>query len=514
MNPLGSARRKHKLLAVYFSLLNLPPHIRSTVDHMQLVLLCREKDFTEFGHAKVFSQLVADLKVLEESGITADKTVRGTLYCIAGDNLGSHGIGGFTENFSSSEFFCRYCLMSRSQFQSDCTSVAERTPDNYNSAVEQLQETQEVEGIKFRSVFNSLKHYNVCLPGLPPCLGHDLFEGVLSYDVALYLKYFVKKKRWFTYTHLNRRIKQFQFKSTDASSKPCEVRPIALKLSGHAIQNWNFLRLLPLIIGDRVHEPQDKVWQLALQLKDIVDLTCAQTISRSQIAYLDVLIQEYLDSRKTLFPDNNLRPKHHYLSHYSGLTLKSGPLIKVWTTRFESKHSYFKRCARQSKNFKNLPLTLSDRHQLLQAYLTAGSMGPQDVQMKDCFCSFCSELHTEEINNAVLQFGFTEMNAKVTANVQCKGITYKRGQFLVTGNEDFIQFGELILVIVKDSALHFLVRLHATEFLPHYHMFSVKNLSGRLQCLHINDLLDVWPLSSYIKDGHQVVPLKHSVLRL
>ncbi|RXN37846.1 Prolyl-tRNA synthetase associated domain-containing 1 [Labeo rohita] len=49
-------------------------------------------------------------------------------------------------------------------------------------------------------------------PGLPPCLEHDIFEGVLSYDVALYLKYFIKKKQWLTYSVLNRRIKQFKYK--------------------------------------------------------------------------------------------------------------------------------------------------------------------------------------------------------------------------------------------------------------------------------------------------------------
>lgn len=335
---------------------------------------------------------------------------------------------------------------------------------------------------------------------------------VSSPDVALYLKYFVKKRKWFTYPQLNRRIKQFQFKNTDASSKPCEVNPKTQKLSGHAIQNWNFLRFLPLIIGDRVQDPQDDVWQLTLQLKDIVDFTCAQSISRSQVAYLDALIQEYMDSRETLFPETNLRPKHHYLRHYPGLMLNFGPLIKVWAMRFESKHSYFKRCARQLKNFKNLPLTLSNQHQLLQAYLTAGSVGPQDLQMKDC-SPFCSELYSEQINSAVVQFGFTETNAKITADVQYKGITYKRGQFVVTRNDDLVQFGELIQVIVKDdTAVHFLLRLHATEFLPHYRMYSVKNPSEKLQCFHINDLLDAWPLSSYIKDGHQIVPLRHSIL--
>lgn len=136
---------------------------------------------------------------MEENGIAvSDETVvKGTLYCIAGDNLGSHCIGGFTENFSHAEHFCRYCLITRSEFQGDDPNLCgpPRTIENYNSAVDRIQtEDKQVEGVKFKSVFNSLKYFNVCQPGLPPCLGHDIFESVLSYDVALYLKYFIKKK--------------------------------------------------------------------------------------------------------------------------------------------------------------------------------------------------------------------------------------------------------------------------------------------------------------------------------
>lgn len=102
VNPLRSAKKKHKVLAVYFSLLNMTPHVQSNVDHMQVVLLCTEKDFKNFGHAKVFSEMLTDLKELEENGITIgdELVVKGALYCIAGDNLGSHTIGVFTENFS------------------------------------------------------------------------------------------------------------------------------------------------------------------------------------------------------------------------------------------------------------------------------------------------------------------------------------------------------------------------------------------------------------------------------
>lgn len=209
VNPLASAKNKHKVLAVYFSLPNMPPQIRSNVDHMQLVLLCQEKDFKEFGHAKVFSEL-NDLKELEANGIIMgdELVVKGALYCIAGDSLGSHTIGGFTENFSSSEYFCRYCLISRTEFQGADPNICglERTPETYRTAIEQLEteDAPQVQRIKFRSVFNTLQNFDICSPGMPPCRGHDIFEGVLSYHVALYLKYFINKKKWFTYTILNR----------------------------------------------------------------------------------------------------------------------------------------------------------------------------------------------------------------------------------------------------------------------------------------------------------------------
>ena len=114
VNPLGSGKKKHKVLAVYSTLTDILPHNRSTIDQMQLVLLCREKDFKYFGMNKVFEPLIKDLKVLEERGIVLSEgnVVKGTLVAISGDNLGSHGIVFFLENFSRADRFCRYCSSS------------------------------------------------------------------------------------------------------------------------------------------------------------------------------------------------------------------------------------------------------------------------------------------------------------------------------------------------------------------------------------------------------------------
>ena len=241
MNPLGSAKNTHKVLAVYLSLANLPIHLRSNTDHMFLVLLCVENDFKHFGIAKVSSELLADLKSLETDGIHVDgEPVKGGLYCIAGDNLGSHCIGGFTENFSCSRYFCRYCEISRSEFHADPNACGPpRTPETYDAAVADLQAENilDVRGIKVNSVFNTLETFHVSQPGLPPCLGHDLFEGVVSYDLALCLKNYIKIKKWFTYSLLNRRIKQFKYKGSEALTKRSTVKPDGAKLSGQALQN-------------------------------------------------------------------------------------------------------------------------------------------------------------------------------------------------------------------------------------------------------------------------------------
>jgi len=67
VNPLGSAKKKHKLLGVYFTLADFYPHNRSSV--AQLVLLCKESDCKYFGDLKVFGPLVHDLKDLERDGV-------------------------------------------------------------------------------------------------------------------------------------------------------------------------------------------------------------------------------------------------------------------------------------------------------------------------------------------------------------------------------------------------------------------------------------------------------------
>ncbi|XP_058230692.1 uncharacterized protein LOC131343210 [Hemibagrus wyckioides] len=393
VNPPGSARKKHKIIGVYFTLADVEPFHRSSIDNMQLVLLCKEKYFKSFGQDKVFSRMLSDLRQLEEHGIvnTSGHVVRATIISIVGDNLGSHCIGGYTQNFSTSKYFCRYCEVQRDQIDNVSQSFTVHTVDTYNEAVQLLKQSDvdDIKGIYCDSVFNSLNYFHVCQPGLPPCIGHDLFEGVVAYDLAIYLRYFIKIKHWFTSTQLNRRITQLAYKDSDSNSCPCPVNEKGSTIGGQAAENWCLLRLLPVIIGDKV-DPHDPVWQLVITLKELVELVCAPIITTAQIAYLNVVVVEYLETRKALFSSDHLKPKHHYLLHYASLILKFGPLIRLWTMRFESKHSYFKRCVRRIQNLKNVCQSLANQHQLLQTTISLNSFFCTSTEVKKLNSLACS----------------------------------------------------------------------------------------------------------------------------
>jgi hypothetical protein len=467
VNPIGAARKKHKLLGVYFTLANLYPWNRSSVDQLQLVLLCKEVDCKMFKPASVFGQLIDDLKQLETSGIDVDgTTVFGSIMCIAGDNLGCHFIGGFVENFSTTSHFCRYCLLTRSEF--DCNSFADtgaaRTANSYCEAVQQLQNDSNLtvcEGIKENSIFNDLMHFHVCLPGLPPCLGHDLFEGVIAYDMALYIRYFVKSQKWFTYDAFDHRIKTFKYAGSDALDKPGTVTVDGKRLSGNAIQNWCFIRLFPLVMAPTIQDTRNEVWLLVLLLIRITGLICAPKLSFGQVACMKLLIDEYLEGRSRLFPDTKLRPKHHFLLHYPVLTLKFGPLLRVWTMRFEAKHSYFKRCVRSCQNFSNVTGMLAERHQLLQAYFASGTLFSHKTFAVNNTNPFTANIYSQEIKDAVAGSCVHQSRTVVSDRCTFKGTEFRSGCFLVIKptSDGEIAVAELLLVLIDDETeLFFIVR--------------------------------------------------------
>lgn len=156
----------------------------------------------------------------------------------------------------------------------------------------------------------------------------------------------------------------------------------------------------------------------------------ALKLSIGQVALLKSLILQYIELRVQLFPNVNLRPKHHFLVHYPYLIKKFGPLRFVWTMRYESKHRFFKNILKHSPNFKNVIKMLSEKHQLLQSlHITQGGLfsdkviadeavhylpGDYDPAVAQCISDFC-HFHTAEY---------------ITGKAVFRGITYTTGMHL------------------------------------------------------------------------------------
>ena len=74
-------------------------------------------------------------------------------------------------------------------------SYEKRSANSYINSLQKKGKARHHQGVKFNSIFNQLKGFHVCNPGLPPCLAHDLLEGIVPYDVFLMMKHFVSRGR-------------------------------------------------------------------------------------------------------------------------------------------------------------------------------------------------------------------------------------------------------------------------------------------------------------------------------
>lgn len=433
-NPLGSSRKKHKVVGVYMNLANLHPWHRSRVEQIQLVALFYEKDIKSYGMCKIFEPIIRDLKILENNGIALNNSqvLKGSVIAVLGDNLGSHQIGGFLETFQDGTYFCRYCYANDVSVIKYDNTFEKRTVTSYNNDVDACEALDTAfRGMKHNSVLNDLTYFHVAGPGLPPCIAHDICEGIIQNDLPLVINYLVKKKI-LSYDYLNQNLKNVTFSE---GFERIEIPPLKNfdKLVGTASQNLYLLNILPFAlinISDQINIHAKQHWEMILLLREICMIIFAFSISSDQIAILKSLIAEYLEARQNLFPQQKLKPKHHYLQHYPHLIRIFGPLRHTWTLRFESKHGYFKKCVKHCSNFKNVLFSLSNKHQLLQSLNFQQNLLFNDKIISDCTWPFSSEDFDCKYSNEFLKTTKLVAPYYVTQSAIFHGISYKKNMYI------------------------------------------------------------------------------------
>lgn len=194
-NPLGTSRKIHKIVGVYWIVLNLPAKFRAILTSIQFAALGKSIDVRKFGYEKYLEPLLKDLKFIEEYGAEASENFGVKLFCVCADNLGAHSLAGFQESFSVDKF-CRFCLVSHSQIATvKASDFHLRTVEQHNrvEGLHQNQALKTVNGVKGECVLSKHLAFFHSVTGFPPDILHDLFEGVIPVELALCLQDLISK---------------------------------------------------------------------------------------------------------------------------------------------------------------------------------------------------------------------------------------------------------------------------------------------------------------------------------
>lgn len=405
--------------------------------------------------------------------------------------------------------FCRFCSIDKHQIAAlDPTEFPLRTVEQHNIFLEELEDgqRQSVCGVKGSCALSALSYFHP-VTGFPPDILHDFFEGVVPVELCLCLQDLIRKG-FITFEGLNKRIKSFPYKFSDNLNKPQQITKASFgtgRVSGNGHENWTLLRLLPFIIGTRIpeHEPS---WEVLMDLKELVEIVVSTTLSEEILSYLDTKI---LDHRRLLietFPDFNLKPKHHYIEHYSHLVRCFGPLVDLWTIRFESKHNFFKKTVHDVQCFKNILLTLSSKHQQMMAYLLDGhslfkpSLHVDNIDTVDiCFLN--------ENLQKCLKLKYPQVKAVSFAKcVYLYGTQYVKGMIISSGQLSGLpEFYKILNILVDSGKVSFVATKLSSWFMEHYRSYRLDSSYKDLEILDPEDLNDYHPLAEYCVDGQLMV---------
>lgn len=455
-NPIGSKTGIHKMGAFYFTLTNVPQYLNSNLNNIFLLALAYTADIKQYNVNSVLKPIIDDIKILEKDGIFIDvlsDKVYGTIFSLSHDNLGANLLHGMVESFSAT-YFCRVCMMTKAETQ---TSTLENPNMLRNNDLYKLHCNESVDGntsygIKRSIVLDDLMYFKL-YNSISVDVMHDLLEGAVQMEIKLILNYFIEKK-FITLENINNRIKSFNYGILHATDRPSIVM---LDKSGHSIgqkacQTWCLMRFLPLILFDIIESNPSEEWNVIVLLMKITGIVLAPRINLTMISELKLLISDHHQKFQACFKQK-LLPKHHFMTHYPRIINMFGPLINLWCMRYEVKHGYFKNLAAKYRNYKNLAVTLANRHQEMfsnvqYCYNQGLECGPlQQIEFK----SYC---YKDIIIN---QLEIFEDNFLLKIPSWAKlGFFYKRRFFIYDHqNNNLPVFNEIIDIVLIDSSLFF-----------------------------------------------------------
>lgn len=289
-----STASKHKFSGLYFSLGNIPPEYSASRYSIYMISVIPSDFFNKYKQSDIFDQLLKDLELLKQ-GIFFDsinKTLKGAISVIFGDNKSQNSLGGYIECFKINQEYCRFCIMSEQRL---------RTKQDFESTLQLILENQKSnefnnkkneknfypDGIKRNCVFNQDSFH--CTNGLPSCNSHDVFEGICHKDLPSYVSSLIKKK-YFSIEDLNKEIPLIFYDNLNEIERP-QNRFKNGEINAHAIETVYFVKYLIVFLKKKnipLHLPE---YRAIILIYEIICFMLAPVLSLDQTSYFDGLYE-------------------------------------------------------------------------------------------------------------------------------------------------------------------------------------------------------------------------------
>lgn len=400
-NALSS--KIHKIGMFYWTLANIYPENRSSLNAINLLAAVKYQYIEKFGMQKILKVIARDITILQTEGVVVsingeDKVYKGSLLLVSADTPAAALVGGFKRSVSASKP-CRRCLTSDVRWRSfhreaDFTVRNMETHLDHVRAVQPegqfvyvREHWQQFYGVNERSALLDIPHFDIT-----KCLVQDIMhiftEGVLENATRHFLSWCTAEdQNLFTVSQLNEKIASFDYGHLHKDMpSPIDHSHLTKGLHQSSAQMFCLAHTLPFLIGDKLVSDKEETTDAMLlrlnchiMLLQVCNVSYAYEFSEEDAAYLGHIIEEFVVKYKGLYP-GAIVPKFHFLVHLPQQILDFGPLRQQWCMRFEAAHSWFKGLAKIVHNFKNMPFTFAHRYEskrCMQLHQMPGESSPR-----------------------------------------------------------------------------------------------------------------------------------------
>ncbi|KAF0734378.1 Uncharacterized protein FWK35_00035140, partial [Aphis craccivora] len=359
-------------------------------DNIAKAALIKTVNMKDFGNNLSLQRLIDEFNDIEVNGL------------FIGDNLALNSISEFSKSFSAN-YFCRFCKAHKSLTHTLCEE---------NDSLLQT-------GIYSEAILNNITSFHV-VKNFSVDVMHDVFEGICHYNMCHIINCYTELVKVFSLGELNFRKQNFNYGCIEIGNMSPPIETIHLKnfhLKMSAREMMTFVHYFSLIVGDLVPE-DDAVWLFYLNFLEIVDTLLSTQFTQNSILLSKNNIKQHNSDYILLFQDN-LKPKHHLLTHYPTIILNSGPPKHFWCLRYEAKHKEMKIYAHVITSRKNISITLAKKFQYKFINNILNNYPNECVkEMSYKICTNHNQLIQRNLGLSVDEFD-------CYSQVELKGTTYK-----------------------------------------------------------------------------------------